>query len=111
MGGFLGEKLREELKGLGEGVVLISRSLEESLVRSVEKLQAAGLYVVVVALAVHTYRGMGGTSGAPGREAAFSEDILRLKLAGAAVRVVRHPGGVAAFARGQQGAASARGAV
>ena len=111
LGGFLGEKLREELKGLGEGVVLISRSLGESLVRSVEKLQAAGLYVVVVALAVHTYRGMGGASGAPGREAAFSEDILRLKLAGAAVRVVRHPGGVAAFARRQQGAASARGAV
>ena len=105
MGHFLDEKLRKEREGLGEGVILISRSLGEELVRSVERLRAAGLSVVVVALAVHTYRGTVETRGAPGRKTAFSEDIRRLELAGAAVRVVRHPGGVAAFARGQRGAA------
>jgi uncharacterized protein (DUF58 family) len=112
LGHFLDEKLRKEHKGLGEGVILISRSLGEELVRSVERLRAAGLSVVVVALAVHTYRGTIETRGAPGRKTAFSEDIRRLELAGAAVRVVRHPGGVAAFAGGQRGAASVvRGAV
>jgi len=106
-GEFLDEKLREEREELGEGVVLISRSLEYGLVESVEKLRAAGLSTVVVALASHTYR-----AGVvlPGREAAFSEDIRQLELAGADVRVVRRPGGAAALA-GVRGAANARGAV
>ncbi|MDQ3736897.1 MAG: DUF58 domain-containing protein, partial [Actinomycetota bacterium] len=108
---FLGEKLCEEREGLGEGVILVSRSLGEGLVRSVERLRAVGLSVVVVALAVHTYRGTGGHGGMPGREAAFSEDVRRLELAGAVVRIVRHPGGVAALAKGQRGAADIWGAV
>ena len=108
---FLGEKLCEEREGLGEGVILVSRSLGEGLVRGVERLRAVGLSVVVVALAVHSYRGTGGNGVMPGREAAFSEDVKRLELAGAAVRVVRHPGGVAAFAKGQRGAADIWGAM
>jgi uncharacterized protein (DUF58 family) len=65
-GELLIEKLREGSTGeeLGEGVVLISRSLGDGLVQSVEKLRAAGLSVVVVALAAHTYRTGGVASGA-----------------------------------------------
>lgn len=111
-GDFLDEKLREGSAGeeLGEGVVLISRSLGGGLVQSVEKLRTAGLPVVVVALASHTYRtgGTGGVvSGPSGRETALSEDIRRLEIAGADVRVVRRPGGVDAFA-GVRGAVSTR---
>lgn len=66
--------------------------------------------MVVVALASHTYRtgGTGGVvSGPSGRETALSEDIRRLEIAGADVRVVRRPGGVDAFA-GVRGAVSTR---
>jgi uncharacterized protein (DUF58 family) len=108
---FLGDKLYEKREGLGEGVIFISRSLGKGLVRSVERLRAIGLSVVVVALAVHTYRRTGEKGGMSGGEVAFSDDIGRLELAGAAVRVVRHPGGVAAFAEGQRGAADIWGAV
>jgi uncharacterized protein (DUF58 family) len=104
-GDFLDEKLREEREELGEGVVLISRSLGDTLVTSVEKLRAAGLSTVVVALASHTYR----SGGAPSRrEVAFDENVRRLRLAGAEVRVLSRPGGMAAFAGGQ-GAANTRG--
>jgi uncharacterized protein (DUF58 family) len=108
----LGELLIEKLRGgstgeeLGEGVVLIARSLGDGFVESVEKLRAAGLLVVVVALAAHTYR-TGGT--ASGREGVFSGYVRRLELAGAGVRVVRHPGGVAALA-GARRAVNAEGA-
>ena len=91
-GDFLDEVTRE---GLGDGVVLIVRSLGDRLVESVGGLRAAGLSVVVVTLATHTYRSGSASSG---REAAFEEDVRRLELAGAVVRVVRRPGGVAAFA-------------
>jgi uncharacterized protein (DUF58 family) len=102
-GDFLAEKLREGREGLGEGVVLILRSLGDDLVRSVRRLRAAGFSVVVVALATPTYRAGDAPSG---REAAFSEGVRRLGLAGADVRVVRRPGGMAAFA-GQRRAVSA----
>ena len=91
-GDFLDEVTRE---GLGDGVVLVVRSLGDGLVESVGGLGAAGLSAVVVALATHTYRAGSASSG---REAAFEEDVRRLELAGAVVRVVRRPGGVAAFA-------------
>ena len=103
IGDFLIRKLREEREGLGEIVILISRSLGGDLVGSVGKLRAAGLFVIVVALAAHTY--YRGESALPGRENAFYENVQRLKLAGATVHVVRRPGGVAAFARGQRWAA------
>ena len=74
---------------------------------TVKKLQAAGLSAVVVAVATHTYRTGGVTSR---RDATFSEDVRQLELAGSDVRVVRHPGGVAAFA-GVRKAANTRGAV
>ena len=108
---FLDEKLRERREELGDGAVLISRSLDESLVESAERLRAAGLTIVVVALAAHTYRsgGAGHPSGASaGREAAFSEAVRRLEFAGAAVRVVRRPGALADFAGGRR-ATNARG--
>jgi uncharacterized protein (DUF58 family) len=94
-GNFLAEKLREEREGLGEGVILISRSLSDDLLESARKLRVAGISVVVVALAAHTYRVENASSR---REAAFSENVRRLELAGAEVRVVRRPGGVAVLA-------------
>ncbi len=104
-GDLLNEKLGEKREDLGDGVVLISRSLDESLARSVERLRAAGLPVVVVALAAHTYRSEGAAGGgaggaSSGREAAFSGVISMLKFAGVDVRIVRRPGGLAAFAGG-----------
>jgi uncharacterized protein (DUF58 family) len=108
-GELLNEKLREGSTGeeLGEGVILISRSLDVDLVQSVEKLRAAGLSVVVVALAAHTYRTRGMV---PGREGVFSGRVGLLELSGAGVCVVRCPGGVAALA-GARRAVNARGAV
>lgn len=106
-GDFLDQKLREDREELGESVILISRSLGDGLVESVEKLRVAGLSTVVVAIAAHTYRTGAVTSR---RDAAFSEDVRRLELVGSDVQVVRHPGGVAAFA-GVHRTANTRGAV
>lgn len=91
-----------ERGGLGEGVVLVSRTRDEELPHCVRKLRDAGLSVVVVALATHTYRTPavagavpGGPGGAAhGREAEFSRHVSRLEAAGAAVRVLSHPEGV-----------------
>ena len=106
---FLNEKLRENREELGESVVLVSRSPLDGLVGSVSELQAAGLSVVVAALAAHTYR---ATGSVPRREAAFSEGVRRLELAGADVSVVRRLGGVVALVGAQRrGAANGRGAV
>jgi uncharacterized protein (DUF58 family) len=107
LGDLLNEKLREGREELGEGVVLISRSLGDGLVESVEKLRAAGLSAVVVALAAHTYRAVGVASR---REGVFSGYVRRLELAGVEVRVVRRPGGVAALT-GARRAANTWGAV
>ena len=107
-GEFLVRKLREEREELGEGVILVSCSLGDGLVKAVQELRAAGLFVVVVALATHTYRIGSDLDGR--REAAFSGDVRRLGSAGAEVRVVRRPDGVAAFAKGQR-ATGARRAV
>jgi vacuolar-type H+-ATPase subunit F/Vma7 len=94
-------RLRAEREGLGEGVVLICRSLGEDLVQSVRDLRASGVSVAVVAIAAHTYR-PGPVSRGP--EAAFRKNIRRLEEAGAReVRVVRCPGGVAALAGGRYG--------
>ena len=80
---------------LGEGVILISRSIGEGLVRNVTRLRASGLSAIVVAVAVHTYRGDRG--GGERREAAFMADVRRLETAGAAVRVLRREGGARAL--------------
>ncbi len=105
----LGEIVLAEREGLGEGVVLVSRTQDEDLPGCVRKLRGAGLSVVVVALATHTYRTPPGTRGAPqSREAEFLRTIDRLDAAGAAVRIVSHPAGAA----GLSGVASReRGAV
>ncbi len=92
----LGETVLGERGGLGEGVVLVSRTRDEELPRCVRKLKELGLSVIVVALATHTYR----TPRVPGdasqgREAEFFERVGRLEAAGATVRVVGHPAGVA----------------
>jgi uncharacterized protein (DUF58 family) len=103
----LGGTVLEEGEGLGEGVVLISRTRNEDLPAGVRKLRGAGLSVVVVAIATHTYRTPPGTGGAAqSREAEFLRFVDRLEAAGAAVRVVGHPEGVT----GLSGTAS-RGAV
>jgi hypothetical protein len=94
-------------EGLGEGVVLISRSRDEDLPASVRKLRGAGLSVIVVAIATYTYRTPPGTGGAAqSREAEFLRVVDRLEAVGAAVRIVSHPVGVAGL-----GAARERGAV
>jgi uncharacterized protein (DUF58 family) len=91
----LGGIALDEGEGLGEGVVLISRTRNEDLPAAVRKLRGAGLSVVVVAIATHTYRTPPGTGGAAqSREAEFLRFIDRLEAAGAAVRVVSHPEGV-----------------
>ncbi|MCA1731000.1 MAG: DUF58 domain-containing protein [Actinobacteria bacterium] len=102
-GDFLDEKLRERSEELGDGVVLVSRSLDDGLVDSVDRLRTAGLTVVVVALAAHTYRTGGEAGGASsGCEVAFEEAVRRLEFAGVAMRVVRRPGGLADFAGGRR---------
>jgi uncharacterized protein (DUF58 family) len=104
-GDFLAEKVREKREELGEGVVLVTRSLGDEFVKSVQELRATGLSVVVVALDLYTYRAGGASSGE--REAAFSEDIRRLGLVGAEVRVMRRPDGVA-LAGGRREAGAGR---
>jgi uncharacterized protein (DUF58 family) len=92
----LAEAVLSEKGGLGESVVLISRTRDEGLPQCVRKLRRAGLSVVVVALATHTYRTPPGSGGmAQNREAEFLRIIDRLDAAGAAVRVVSHPAGAA----------------
>jgi uncharacterized protein (DUF58 family) len=103
----LGGAVLAEGDGLGEGVVLISRTRNEDLPAAVRRLRGAGLSVVVVAIATHTYRTPPGTGGAAqSRETEFLRFVDRLEAAGAAVRVVGLPEGVA----GLSGAVS-RGAV
>lgn len=92
----LGGALLGERGGLGEGVVLVSRTRDEELPHCVRKLREQGLSVIVVALATHTYRTprMPGDA-VQGREAEFFRSVGRLEAAGATVRVVGHPTGVA----------------
>ena len=103
----LGLAVLAEEDGLGEGVVLISRTRNEDLPAGVRRLRGAGLSVVVVAIATHTYRTPPGTGGAAqSREAEFLRFVDRLEAAGAAVRVVSHPAGVLTLS-----GTTARGAV
>ena len=103
----LGQAVLTEGDGLGEGIVLVSRTRNEDLPACVRKLRAAGLPVAVVAVATHTYRTPPGTGGAAqSREAEFLRFVDRLEAAGAAVRVVSHPVGVAGLS-----AAKERGAL
>jgi uncharacterized protein (DUF58 family) len=95
----LGETVLAQRGGLGEGVVLISRTRDEELPLCVRKLREAGLSVIVVALATHTYRTPTMPGGVPSgvardREEEFLRSVGRLEAAGAAVRVVSHPEGV-----------------
>lgn len=92
----LGEIVLGERGGLGEGVVLVSRTRDDELPHCVRKLREAGISVIVVLLATYTYRAHPGTGGAAqGREAEFLRSVGRLEAAGATVRVVGHPAGVA----------------
>jgi uncharacterized protein (DUF58 family) len=92
----LGDVVLAERGGLGEGIVMISRTRDEVLPECVRKLRGAGLSVVVVALATHAYRRPSG-GAAQSREAEFLRKIDRLEAAGAVVRVVGPPAGVAAL--------------
>jgi hypothetical protein len=99
----LAEVVLAEKGGLGESAVLISRTRDEGLPECVRRLRGAGLSVVVVALATHTYRMPSGTGGrAQNREAEFLRTIDRLDAAGAGVRVVSHPAGVAGLSGGSR---------
>jgi uncharacterized protein (DUF58 family) len=103
----LGGAVLAEGRTLGEGVVMVSRTRNEDLPAAVRKLRGAGLSVVVVAIATHTYRTPPGTGGAAqSREAEFLRFVDRLEGAGASVRVVSHPAGVGALSGD-----AARGAV
>jgi uncharacterized protein (DUF58 family) len=86
----LSEVVLAQKGGLGESVVLISRTRDDELPECVRKLRSAGVSVAVVALATHTYR-----TTAQGRDAELVHRVDRLDAAGAAVRVVEHPEGVA----------------
>ncbi|HEX2728343.1 MAG TPA: DUF58 domain-containing protein [Rubrobacteraceae bacterium] len=101
----LSETVTEERASLGEGAVLISRTRDESLAGCVRKLRGAGLSVVVVMLAAHTYRGFptGHSGGREAeRESEFQREVGRLEAAGAAVRVMRRQDGVARLASGRR---------
>ena len=92
----LGEAVLQEQGRLGEGVVLILRTREEGLPACVHKLRGAGLSVIVVALATHTYRMPPGSGGASqSRESEFVQTVDRLEKAGATVLILSHPVGVA----------------
>jgi len=95
----LGETLLAQRGALGEGIVIISRTRDEELPRGVRKLREAGLSVIVVALATHTYRTPTMPGSVPGsaareREAEFLRGVGRLEAAGATVRIISHPEGV-----------------
>lgn len=96
----LGETVLEERGRLGEGIVLVSRAVNDDLTRSVRRLRSAGLSVIVVAVATHTYRPGGHGRD---REAGFLQELGRLEAAGASVCVVREPGGVAGLAGAREG--------
>jgi len=92
----LGETVLGERGGLGEGVILVLRTRDDELPHCVRKLREQGLSVIVIALATHTYR----TPPVPGsaaqsREAEFLRSVGTLEAAGATVRVLSHPAGVA----------------
>jgi uncharacterized protein (DUF58 family) len=94
----LGKAVLEGRASLGEGVVLVSRTVDEELPDCVRRLRGAGLSVAVVALASHTYRRLPGgatTGAARKREAHFARMVGRLESAGAAVRVLEKDVGVA----------------
>jgi len=99
----LSEVLLEGRGTLGEGVVLVTRTRDAGLPVAVRSLRNAGLSVVVVALASHAYRtpqGTGGTS--QGREEEFARSVRLLESAGATVRVVAPPEGVAGLSGGRR---------
>lgn len=96
----LADAVLRDRNSLGEGVVLVSRNLDEDLPDCTRKLRNSGLPVVAVLIATHTYRPSGGgsagaSSRASERESAFLRHAERLEKAGAALCVVRHPDGVA----------------
>jgi uncharacterized protein (DUF58 family) len=92
----LGKTVLGERGRLGEGVVLVSRTRDDELPHCIRKLREAGLSVIVVVLATHTYRTPPVPGGAAqGREAEFLRSVGTLEAAGATVRVVSHPAGVA----------------
>jgi uncharacterized protein (DUF58 family) len=90
----LGEVVLAQKGGLGESVVLVSRTRDEDLPECVRRLRGAGISVVIVALATHTYRTLPG-SAAQSRKAEFLRILDRLGAAGAAVRTVSCPEGPA----------------
>ena len=97
------EVLLEGRGTLGEGVVLVTRTRDGGLPVAVRSLRNAGLSVVVVALASYTYRtppGTGGTS--QGREEEFARSLRLLEAAGAMVRAVARPEGVAGLSGGRR---------
>jgi uncharacterized protein (DUF58 family) len=99
----LSEVLLEGRGTLGEGVVLVTRTRDGGLPVAVRSLRNAGLSVVVVALASYTYRtppGTGGTS--QGREEEFARSLRLLEAAGAMVRAVARPEGVAGLSGGRR---------
>jgi uncharacterized protein (DUF58 family) len=97
----LAEAVLAEKRMLGESAVLISRTRDEDLPLCVRELRTAGLSVVVVALATHTYRTQSRTGGAAhSREAEFLRSIEGLEAAGAVLRVVRYPRGAAGLSGG-----------
>jgi len=99
----LSEVLLEGRGALGEGVVLVTRTRDAGLPVAVRSLRNAGLSVVVVALASHTYRTPAGTGGmAQGREEEFARSLRLLESAGATVRVVARSEGVAGLSGGRR---------
>lgn len=103
----LSEVLLEGRGSLGEGVVIVSRTRDAGLPKAVRSLRDAGLSVVVVALATHTYRTPPGTGGASrGRGEEFARWLRVLESSGGTVRLVSRPAGVAGLSGLRQAGAS-----
>ncbi|QIN81623.1 DUF58 domain-containing protein [Rubrobacter tropicus] len=101
----LSEVVLEGRGGLGEGVVIVSRTRDAGLPAAVRSLRDAGLSVVVVALATYTYRTPPGSGGAAqGRGEEFARSLRLLEAAGATVRVVDQPNGVGGLSGGRRSA-------
>ncbi len=99
----LSEVLLEGRGALGEGVVLVTRTRDAGLPVAVRSLRNAGLSVVVVAIASHTYRTPPGTGGtAQGRDEEFARSLRLLEATGATVRVVARSEGVAGLSGGRK---------
>lgn len=110
-GATLAESVLDDRENLGEGVILVSRNVDEDLLECSRRLIGGGVAVVAVLIASHTYATQStqrGSERASEKEISFSAYARSLERAGVVVRVVRSPERVAGFAEGRGRVSKAR---